>query len=214
MKLRLLSLTPKLGCRLLSLAGMYTAYADCIVSEALTPRVLLTQQARQPRQLHLLAAVLGGYMVAAWALSKRIAAAGGTAICLPKLAEQAGQVLVALKALGVDYEEVLFGAKLNIQQVQQVAGWRVTAAPASEKAALLLPYPLLSSSSTITTSSTLDSMPELLRDHATKVLYAAHGANGEHHFIKFTTAPYPKHVGRTLPRMHTAQGAFACVMSG
>jgi hypothetical protein len=180
--------------------------------------MLLTQQgARQPRQLHLLAALLGGYMVAAWALSERIAAAVGSKVgCSSNLAEQAGQVLVALKALGVDYQEVLFGAQLKPQQVQQVASWRVTAAPASEKAALLLPYPLLSSSSSTTSSSsnsTLKSMPELLLDHATKVLYSAQGANGVCEFIKFTSTPYPKHVSHTLPRVHTAQSAFTCVMS-
>lgn len=182
---------------------MYTAYADCIVSEALTPRVLLTQQgARQPRHLHLLAALLGGYMVAAWALSERIAAAAGsTAACPPKLQEQAGQVLVALEALGVGYEAVLRGAKLQPRQVQQVANWRVDAAPSPSEAALVLPWPLLSRSS----SSGIDSMPKLLGDHATKVLYSAKGVNGEHQFIKFTTNPYPTHVGPTLPRLHTTQ---------
>ncbi|KIZ07490.1 hypothetical protein MNEG_0458 [Monoraphidium neglectum] len=208
---------PALGVDLagpnLLIHGLYTLHSDCIVSEALTPRIPLVQQgARQPRQLHLLAATLAGYAAAAWALAERmVRAAGGVAADLPLLEQRAREVLGSLSQLGVEYEAALASASLEPAQVQAVADWRVAAAPAPTAAAPLPPYPLLHS-----IDAALSQLPGL----DGKLLYTATEADGRAQFIKFTTLLYPKHVHDawqeeglvpTLHRCDALPGAYCCV---
>lgn len=171
---------------------MFTLHSDRIVSEALTPRIPLVQlSARQPRQLQLLAATLGGYLVAAWALAERVGAAAGSDLTqADKIKVQAQEVLDALAQVGTDFKAALDRSEVTWQQVQEAARWRIAAAPSLTQAAPLLPCPLLGGLAT----NSLGGKLKQLRFHETQLLYTVTGAEGRSQFIKFTTHPYPKHV--------------------
>eukprot|EP00878_Enallax_costatus_P015950 GHUV01016723.1.p1 GENE.GHUV01016723.1~~GHUV01016723.1.p1 ORF type:complete len:358 (+),score=94.99 GHUV01016723.1:1566-2639(+) len=204
---------------------MYTVDTNRIAAESLTSRIpLLQQSSRQPRQLRLLTATLGGYLAAAAALTSRIAVACGAAAPSKELQSRATEVVTAMtQGLNVQYAEVLKGAVLSSSQVLALSDVRRELAPSPEHAALLLPYTLAAGVAIAAAAgATAASDPQAdnftcggsnsggggdggssnskvesfpcLLDVQPGKLVYA-GALGDHpSFVKFTTSFYPSHV--------------------